>query len=103
MSSDLLQSYEHDFKDCCKHLQEIIDDANPGAKLEKNQYAFDNASKLLKQMEVEAMNFMEDDSIRKRVSFSICLTNTFLLIALDVKIQIRLRQNKKTDSLDIAW
>ena len=69
MSSDLLQSYEHDFKDCCKHLQEIIDDANPGAKLEKNQYAFDNASKLLKQMEVEAMNFMEDDSIRKRVSF----------------------------------
>ena len=68
MSSDLLQSYEHDFKDCCKHLQEIIDDANPGAKLEKNQYAFDNASKLLKQMEVEAMNFMEDDSIRKRVS-----------------------------------
>ena len=64
----MLASYEHDFKDCVKLLEEIIDDADPASKLDKNSFALENANKLLKQMEVEAMNFMEDDSVRKRVS-----------------------------------
>ena len=68
VQSDLLASYEHDFKDCVKLLEEIIDDADPASKLDKNSFALENANKLLKQMEVEAMNFMEDDSVRKRVS-----------------------------------
>ena len=67
-NSDLLASYEKDFKECVALLNEIIDDADPACMLEKNSFALDNASLLLKQMEVEAMNFMDDDSIRKRVS-----------------------------------
>ena len=64
----MLASYEHDFKDCVKLLEEIIGDGDPASKLDKNSFALENANKLLKQMEVEAMNFMEDDSVRKRVS-----------------------------------
>lgn len=67
-SCDLLNSYEHDYNENVALLKEIINDADPAAKFEKNQFALENASKLLKQMEVEAMNFLEDDSIRKRVS-----------------------------------
>ena len=67
--NDLLASYEHDFKECVELLNAIIEDINPATKLDKNQFALDNASKLLKQMDVEAMNFMEDDSVRRRVSF----------------------------------
>jgi hypothetical protein len=66
-SNDLLASYEHDFNDCVKLLNSIIDDADPAVRLDKNQFALDNAGQLLKQMEVEAMNFMEDDSVRRRV------------------------------------
>ena len=64
----MLASYEHDFKDHVKLLQEIIDDADPASRLDKNSFALENAQKLLKQMEVEAMNFMEDDTVRRRVS-----------------------------------
>ena len=67
-TSDLLASYEHDFKDCVTLLDSIISDAAPAAKLAQNQFALENAQKLLKQMEVEAMSFMDNDSIRKRVS-----------------------------------
>ena len=49
-------------------MEEIIDDVDPASKLDKNSFALENANKLLKQMEVEAMNFMEDDNVRKRVS-----------------------------------
>ena len=48
LNSDLLASYEHDFKDCVKLLQSIIDDADPASKLDKNSFALENASKLLK-------------------------------------------------------
>ena len=64
----MLASYEHDFKECMELLKSIIEDDDPVTKLARNQFALDNASKLLKQMEVESMNFMEDDSVRKRVS-----------------------------------
>ena len=67
-NSDLLASYEKDFKECISLLKEIVDDVDPASRLDKNSFALDNANKLLKQMEVEAMNFMEDDSVRKRVS-----------------------------------
>ena len=66
----MLASYEHDFTDCIKLLREITDDEDPVSMLEKNKFAMDNAQKLLKQMEVEAMNFMDDDDVRKRVSFA---------------------------------
>ena len=69
----MLASYEHDFKDCVKLLQDIIDDADPVSKLDKNSFAMENANKLLKQMEVEAMNFMDDDSVRRRVSLHNCI------------------------------
>ena len=65
----MLASYEHDFTDCIALLREITDDSDPASMLEKNKFAMDNAQKLLKQMEVEAMNFMDDDNVRKRVSF----------------------------------
>lgn len=65
----MLASYEHDFTDCITLLREITDDSDPASMLEKNKFAMDNAQKLLKQMEVEAMNFMDDDNVRKRVSF----------------------------------
>ena len=51
-------------------------------------------------MEVEAMNFMEDDSVRKRVSIEHHLKwqnayKVFSLYDLDVKIQVRLWQIEK--------
>ena len=124
VQSDLLASYEHDFKDCVKLLEEIIDDADPASKLDKNSFALENANKLLKQMEVEAMNFMEDDSVRKRVSATtgkfppflqrVCwsgnilrthrsqhLSNTFSFCS-DDEIQIRLRQAAEEDQADLA-
>ena len=67
-NSDLLASYEKDFKECVSLLKEIVEDVDPASRLDKNSFALDNANKLLKQMEVEAMNFMEDDSVRRRVS-----------------------------------
>ena len=36
--------------------------------LEKNHFALDNAQQLLKQMEVEATDYMTDDNVRRRVS-----------------------------------
>lgn len=65
----MLASYEHDFTEHINLLREITDDSDPASMLEKNKFAMDNAQKLLKQMEVEAMNFMDDDNVRKRVSF----------------------------------
>ena len=70
--SDLLASYEHDFKDCVTLLNDIINDVDPASKLNQNSFALENANKLLKQMEVEAMNFISDDKVRNRVSI-ICL------------------------------
>lgn len=46
--SDLLASYEHDFRDCIKLLTSIIESSDPASMLEKNQFALDNAQKLLK-------------------------------------------------------
>ena len=66
--SDLLASYEHDFKDCVTLLNDIINDVDPASKLNQNSFALENANKLLKQMEVEAMNFISDDKVRNRVS-----------------------------------
>ena len=70
--SDLLASYEHDFKDCVTLLNDIISDVDPASKLSQNSFALENANKLLKQMEVEAMNFIADDKVRNRVSI-VCL------------------------------
>ena len=70
--SDLLASYEHDFKDCVTLLNDIISDVDPATKLSQNSFALENANKLLKQMEVEAMNFIADDKVRNRVSI-VCL------------------------------
>ena len=120
----MLASYEHDFKDCVKLLEEIIDDADPASKLDKNSFALENANKLLKQMEVEAMNFMEDDSVRKRVSanmgsfspvssefadqetfFELTFHTIYLILSLflsDDEIQIRLRQAAEEDQADLA-
>ena len=64
----MLASYEHDFKDCVELLNRITEDSDPISMLEKNQFALDNAQKLLKQMEVEATAFMADDNVRRRVS-----------------------------------
>jgi len=66
--SDLLASYEHDFKDCVTLLNDIINDVDPASKLNQNSFALENANKLLKQMEVEAMNFISDDKVRNRMS-----------------------------------
>ena len=76
--SDLLASYEHDFKDCVTLLNDIISDVDPATKLSQNSFALENANKLLKQMEVEAMNFISDDKVRNRVSISpvVCLLAT---------------------------
>ena len=120
----MLASYEHDFKDCVKLLEEIIDDADPASKLDKNSFALENANKLLKQMEVEAMNFMEDDSVRKRVSanmgsfspvssefadqeifFELTVHTIYLILSLflsDDEIQIWLRQAAEEDQADLA-
>ena len=89
---DLLASYEHDFKDCVKLLTSIIADADPVSSLARNQFALENAQKLLKQMEVEAMNYIDDDSVRKRVS-TYSLSREFWsfilsLMAADSKTQI---------------
>ena len=70
-NSDLLASYEHDFTEHVGLLRQITSDPDPVSMLEKNQFALENAQKLLKQMEVEAMNFMDDDDVRKRVSSQI--------------------------------
>ena len=70
-NSDLLASYEHDFTEHMTLLKQIAEDSDPVSMLEKNQFALENAQKLLKQMEVEAMNFMDDDDVRKRVSLNI--------------------------------
>ena len=35
-SNDLLASYEHDFNECVKLLNSIIDDADPAIRLDKN-------------------------------------------------------------------
>ena len=66
--TDLLQSYEKDFNDCMDLLRKVLDDADPAAMIEKNQYALDDAGQLLKQIDIEAMNFMGDDAVRKRIS-----------------------------------
>ena len=105
---ELLNSYEHDLKEHITLLKSITDDANPASQLDKNQFALENATKLLKQMEVEAMNHMENDDVRKRVSYlsiiltSICkkddsdqssvkdaLTNKLCLVSnVDVQVQV---------------
>ena len=46
--SDLLASYEHDFKDCITLLNDIISDVDPATKLSQNSFALENANKLLK-------------------------------------------------------
>ena len=66
--TDLLQSYEKDFNDCMDLLRKVLDDTDPAAMIEKNQYALDDAGQLLKQIDIEAMNFMGDDAVRKRIS-----------------------------------
>jgi len=43
-NNDLLASYENDFNECVKLLNSIVDDADPAIKLEKNQFALDDAS-----------------------------------------------------------
>ena len=97
--SDLLASYEHDFKDCVTLLNEIISDVDPATKLSQNSFALENANKLLKQMEVEAMNFMNDDKVRNRVSIDclpLCtsilsespIINICLLKSIDVEVQV---------------
>ena len=46
--------------------------------LEKNHFALDNAQQLLKQMEVEATDYMTDDNVRRRVS-NLCAPWCFIL------------------------
>ena len=66
--TDLLHSYEKDFNDCLNLLKKVVEDPEPAAMIEKNQYALDDAAQLLKQIDIEAMNFMGDDSVRKRIN-----------------------------------
>ena len=42
-----------------------------------NPYEFTEAQKLLKQMEVEQMNHMSNDQIKKRVSLSVGVFTNF--------------------------
>ena len=46
--SDLLASYEHDFKECLDLLKDICEDDDPASRLDKNSFAMENANKLLK-------------------------------------------------------
>ena len=85
--SDLLASYEHDFKDCVTLLNDIINDVDPASKLNQNSFALENANKLLKQMEVEAMNFISDDKVRNRVSI-VCLLLCMSILSESAMINI---------------
>ena len=66
--TDLLNSYEKDFTDCLNLLRKVIEDDDPMSLIEKNQFALEDAGQLIKQIDVEAMNFMGDDVVRKRIS-----------------------------------
>ena len=65
--ADLLQSYERDFDQCMAMLTKIVHAEEP-YDAKRTSFVFEDAQKLLKQMEVEAMNFASDDAIRKQVS-----------------------------------
>ena len=64
--SDLLNSYEKDFADCMVILSQAVEDSDP--MIEKNKFVLKDTEQLLKQIDVEAMNFMGDDVIRKRIT-----------------------------------
>ena len=66
--TDLLNSYEKDFTDCMNLLTKVVEDSDPMSLIEKNQFALEDAGQLLKQIDIEAMNFMGDDAVRKRIS-----------------------------------
>lgn len=65
--TELLVSYESDFQ----HNMEFIEKLCSGTPAEATalDQAFSECQRLIKQIEVEGMNYIEDDSIRKRVSF----------------------------------
>ena len=62
--ADLLQSYERDFDQCMTMLNKIITNEEPYDADSTSQF-FDDSKKLLKQMEVEALNFSDDTQIQK--------------------------------------
>eukprot|EP00347_Sterkiella_histriomuscorum_P017764 403348087 len=65
--SELFDSCHKDFSQCLSLLQQQL--TNPEKyNLINNPYEFDEAQKLLKQMEVEQMNHMGNDLIRKKVT-----------------------------------
>ena len=61
--SELLASYEKDLVDCLALLTSVLEADDKFSMLDKNQFALDNARDLLKQMEIEAMNFMDDSQV----------------------------------------
>mmetsp|Transcript_44033 Transcript_44033/g.42612 ORF Transcript_44033/g.42612 Transcript_44033/m.42612 type:complete len:88 (+) Transcript_44033:3-266(+) len=64
--TELFDSYEMDLKQCLYRLTEILQRPEKH-NLNNNPHEFDEAQKLLKQLEVESMNHVNDDFIRKKV------------------------------------
>jgi hypothetical protein len=64
-TADLLQSYEKDFVQHVDRLQKLTD--GPIEQASTLDQTFSDCQKLLKQIEVEGINFMTDDHIRQRV------------------------------------
>ena len=62
--SDLLQSYERDFDQVLILLNKIVTDEETYDS-QRTTFALSDAQNLLKQMEVEAMNFAQNDKVRK--------------------------------------
>jgi len=78
MNSDVLQSYENDFKQSMQCLEKMIARCSIESNFDQislkdydstqTDHYYEETQKYLKQIEVEAMNFMNDDAIRRRVS-----------------------------------
>ena len=65
MVEDLLSSYEKDFSQHIDMLEKIT---ASGADITNLDRVFDDCQKLIKQIDVESMNYMSDDNVRIRVS-----------------------------------
>lgn len=74
MSQDLINCYEKDFEGSMLQLKMLLDDHTRIRALgRKNPYEYDQAQNFLKQMEIEIMNFNENnggpqaDKMRTRI------------------------------------
>ena len=62
--SELLNSYERDFDQVLTLLNKIVS-SEETYESDRTKFALSDAQNLLKQMEVEAMNFAQNDQVRK--------------------------------------